>query len=589
MPHQPTANLGNILFRRLRWPMMLLLMVYTITILGFVLIPGQDDQGNVWRMDFFHAFYFVSFMGSTIGFGEIPYEFTAPQRMWAIVGIYGTVIAWLYGIGSLLTTIQDPKFRRMLREQRFRRSVASMKEPFYLICGYGDTGRLLVKALTEEHIRSVVVDISDERIDAVVGDQLEVDVPALQGDASETHILQAAGLSHEHCLGVVAITNEDQINLTVALTTYLLEPERQIIARAETSEAVDNITSFGANIVINPFETFAGRLSMALHSPGMYTLYEWLTEVPDEDLRDPLFPPGGNWILCGFGRFGKAVSGRLENQGINTTIVEANPEQMDNSNDYIKGTGTKAKTLHEAGIMNATGIVAGTDDDADNLSILLTAREVNPNLFMVARQNSSRNDAIYQKAKIDLVMRRGSVIAHKIYAFIRTPLLNTFLNRARQHDNDWANRLVSRISAITPRRFSEEQQVYVETVPHLWEYHVNTTGMPGYFQRRDEIEVSIGDMLRNPKDREEKLQCLPLLHKRGHEETLLPDEFTPLQSGDKMLFCGTPGAHRQMDWSALNGDVLSYVATGEEHPSTYLGRWMSVLSKRKKNGSDTTT
>ena len=85
-----------ILLRRLRLPLTILIGVYAVSVLGFVLIPGVDDQGQIWRMDFFHAFYFVSFMGSTIGFGEIPYPFTGAQRMWTLVCIYATVIAWLY-------------------------------------------------------------------------------------------------------------------------------------------------------------------------------------------------------------------------------------------------------------------------------------------------------------------------------------------------------------------------------------------------------------------------------------------------------------------------------------------------------------
>ena len=100
-------NLIYILFRRLRSPMILLIIVYAVSIIGFVLIPGVDDNGQHWNMSFFHAFYFVSFMGTTIGFGEIPYAFTDAQRFWALITMYATVISWLYGIGVLLSVFQD--------------------------------------------------------------------------------------------------------------------------------------------------------------------------------------------------------------------------------------------------------------------------------------------------------------------------------------------------------------------------------------------------------------------------------------------------------------------------------------------------
>ena len=64
-----------LVLRRMRTPLLILLGAYTVTVLGLTLIPGVDDQGQPWRMDFFHAFYFISYMATTIGFGEIPYEF----------------------------------------------------------------------------------------------------------------------------------------------------------------------------------------------------------------------------------------------------------------------------------------------------------------------------------------------------------------------------------------------------------------------------------------------------------------------------------------------------------------------------------
>ena len=153
-----------VVFRRMRRPLLILLSTYSITVLGLVLIPGVDAAGNPWHMDFFHAFYFVSFMGSTIGFGEIPYAFTDAQRMWTTCIIYSAVIAWLYAIGTILTLTQDQGFRRVLAFSSFARKIRRIQEPFYIICGYDDAGSLLVHELTERHIQCVVVDRNQEKI-----------------------------------------------------------------------------------------------------------------------------------------------------------------------------------------------------------------------------------------------------------------------------------------------------------------------------------------------------------------------------------------------------------------------------------------
>ncbi|MBA1332966.1 potassium transporter TrkA, partial [Candidatus Endoriftia persephone str. Guaymas] len=140
-----------LVMRRMRAPLLALIFTYSVAVLGLVLIPGQDAEGNLWHMDFFHAFYFVSFMASTIGFGEIPYEFTDAQRLWVTFAIFFTVIVWLYSIGTLLTLFQDATFHQALIERRFARRIRQMRESFYLVCGYGETGSALIKALTERN------------------------------------------------------------------------------------------------------------------------------------------------------------------------------------------------------------------------------------------------------------------------------------------------------------------------------------------------------------------------------------------------------------------------------------------------------
>ena len=140
----------------MRAPLIVLISAYSISILGLVFIPGVDDAGNPWYFDFFHAFYFVSFMGSTIGFGEIPYEFTAGQRLWVSLCIFFTVIAWIYAIGRILSLMQDPAFTRATTEARFIMAVRNISQPFTIVCGYGEAGNLLVRAMAQRNLQAVV-------------------------------------------------------------------------------------------------------------------------------------------------------------------------------------------------------------------------------------------------------------------------------------------------------------------------------------------------------------------------------------------------------------------------------------------------
>jgi len=105
-----------LIFRRMRTPLLALLVTYSIATIGLVVIPGQDEAGNVVHLSFFDAFYFISYTATTIGYGEIPYALTGAQRIWVTFCIYATVIVWIYSIGSLIALLQDKTLQRAMEE-----------------------------------------------------------------------------------------------------------------------------------------------------------------------------------------------------------------------------------------------------------------------------------------------------------------------------------------------------------------------------------------------------------------------------------------------------------------------------------------
>ena len=251
----------SMILRRMRKPFIILITVYSISILGLVLIPGVDDQGNPWKMSFFHAFYYVSFTATTIGFGEIPYALNDAQRLWVISTIYFTVISWLYAIGKILTLISDETFREAVTRSRFKKSVTNLHEPFYLVCGLGETGHEVVSALTEEHYRAVVIEKNKNNMNELKLNELREYVPCITADASDPSQLELAGIKHRLCKGVIAVTSDDQTNLKIAITSKFLHPNIKVACRSELKDYEENMLSFDTDHVVNPYETFASIFS----------------------------------------------------------------------------------------------------------------------------------------------------------------------------------------------------------------------------------------------------------------------------------------------------------------------------------------
>ncbi len=134
-----------IVLRFMRKPILALVSVYAISMVGWVLIPGVVVDGESQELSFFHAFYFLTYTATTTGFGEIPITFSNAQRMWSIVSLYAGVLAWLYAVGSIVRLLQNPHFRQAVDERRFVKQVARIREPFVIICGFGNTGSLLTR------------------------------------------------------------------------------------------------------------------------------------------------------------------------------------------------------------------------------------------------------------------------------------------------------------------------------------------------------------------------------------------------------------------------------------------------------------
>lgn len=103
----------------------------------------------------------------------------------------------------------------------------------------------------------------------------------------------------------------------------------------------------------------------------------------------------GHFILCGFGRVGSEIAHLFTQEGIPFAIVDINPDSLERAAGEgfttINGDAAEAATLRAAGVERARGLLAAMDHDEANIYVTLSARVLNPNLFIIARAN--RRDA----------------------------------------------------------------------------------------------------------------------------------------------------------------------------------------------------
>lgn len=552
----------------MRGPLFLLIAVYATSMLGWVFIPGP--AGNPEPLGFFHAFYFLTYTATTTGFGEIPQAFSDVQRMWAMVSLYAGVVAWLYAVGSIIQLYQNPHFQAALAERSFAGRVRRLSEPFVIVCGFGNRGSLLTRGLSDAGIAAVIIDSDADRINAVHLRDYRVPTPALRADARAPDRLCEAGLMRSDCRAVVALTDNEEVNAKIAVAARLLNPNVRVVTELTQDIYEETLATLGSDIhIIDPFQTFARYLGATIHNPAVHMLYEWLVGAPGANLAMYVDIPDGVWIVCGYGRMGRSIQETLDALGVPTVVIDP-----DISAEDAEGTGRIAgranqRTLHVAGVETAAGIVAGTNADADNLGIALNARALNPNIFVLVRQNQYRNERLFEAAHANLVMQPTLVSARRVLFLLIAPLLRAFFETLRecqvQKRNEYLMEVVRQLN----------EHVGGDICPRLRTVNINAGSARALVRTMsDGATIRLGDVLADPAQRDRRLPCVPLVLRSGEGVRVMPDMRQPLAVGDEILLCGRDYALRQLDATLNNDYTLHYLMTGADAPRSFLLRWL---------------
>ncbi len=139
-------------------------------------------------------------------------------------------------------------------------------------------------------------------------------------------------------------------------------------------------------------------------------------------------------IICGYGRIGQVLCNHIRNRPIDFVVIEKNDDMtptMENDGIlFLTGDATDEAVLLNARIKVAKGLVAVLDTDAQNVFLVLTARQLNPNLFIIARSCESRSKSKLLAAGANAVESPYDMGAMSMAQRIIRPTVTNFLNLA---------------------------------------------------------------------------------------------------------------------------------------------------------------
>ena len=134
-----------------------------------------------------------------------------------------------------------------------------------------------------------------------------------------------------------------------------------------------------------------------------------------------------HYIICGYGRMGAVIARELHEKNYPFVVVEIDQDKIDKISalgyQSILGDATIEKTLEEAGIHKAAGIVVCLNNDPDNLFVTLTARSLNHDAFLVSRCSQINNKPKLKQAGADKVVNPYTAGGHRMAELLISPEL----------------------------------------------------------------------------------------------------------------------------------------------------------------------
>lgn len=193
-----------------------------------------------------------------------------------------------------------------------------------------------------------------------------------------------------------------------------------------------------------------------------------------------------HFIICGAGRVGSQLIRQMQRADVTFVIIEKDPSKVNELSERgvmaLLRDATREDSLREAGAEHAQGLAACLPEDADNVYVVLTARDINPKLHIVARATEEEAEQKLLRAGANRVVAPMIISGHRLAMALRKPVVGEFM------DSLTANELGP-----------EFEQVLVETMSPLAGQELRSA------IRRPELDIVIvsiqrkgGELLFNP-------------------------------------------------------------------------------------------
>jgi len=196
----------------------------------------------------------------------------------------------------------------------------------------------------------------------------------------------------------------------------------------QLSEAGRIFTAFFIMSGVGGFVYIAGAFAQVLIDGRLQILWgkhKMLKEI--SKLRN-------HYIICGHGRIGSIVEREIKNEGHNVVVIEQDPELIDKMEQNgvlcIDGDATSDEVLITAGLLHANSLISALTSEAANVYVTLTARQLNPDITIVARAGDRSHISRLELAGADRVVLPHYIGGLRMAQNVLRPTVTNFIELA---------------------------------------------------------------------------------------------------------------------------------------------------------------
>jgi voltage-gated potassium channel len=308
--------------KRLILPFVILQVIITIGIIGYIVIEG---------FTFMEALYMTTISVTTAGFTEVR-PLSNAGRLLTIFLLITSWGAFAFALTRITQYVINGEINKYFKYRKLMSSIDKLNN-HVIVCGYGRNGMQAVQTLRYHSQPFVVLEKSQDLIEKILLE--EPGLVYIQGDSTDDELLKRAGIERAKALITTLPTDAD--NVFIVLSARELNPSIQIISRASDTNSAPKLKKAGADSVIMPDKIGGTHMATLVSKPDVIEFIDYLSgeegesinmeSVPYEklpiEMQNKSLKEIMNWKKTGVNCIGvKSVDGKFVINPPENTLIE---------------------------------------------------------------------------------------------------------------------------------------------------------------------------------------------------------------------------------------------------------------------------